>query len=136
MTYESLADFISKKMRMSHLYQPVMLIELLERGGKCEEREIASSLVAHDESQIEYYTEITHNMVGRVLRNRGVVRHDKETKTYRLAGYDELTQEQKQRLIKMCHQRLDAFMAACGDAIFDHSQNPTEIYPGCSNMKC
>jgi ATP adenylyltransferase len=56
MTYESLADFITHKMRMSHLYQPVMLMELLAKGGKSNEREIASSLLAHDESQIEYYT--------------------------------------------------------------------------------
>ena len=82
MTYESLADFITNKMRMSHLYQPVMLMELLTKGGKCAEREIASSLLAHDESQIEYYTEITNNMVGRVLRNRGIVERDKTTKTY------------------------------------------------------
>jgi ATP adenylyltransferase len=43
MTYESLADFITTKMRMSHLYQPVMLMELLTKGGKCDEREIVSS---------------------------------------------------------------------------------------------
>jgi hypothetical protein len=53
-----------------------MLMELLSKAGKCQEREIASSLLAHDEGQIEYYTEITNNMVGRVLRNRGVVQRD------------------------------------------------------------
>jgi ATP adenylyltransferase len=86
MSYESLANFITGQMRMSHIYQPVMLMELLERGGKCNEREIASSLLAHDESQIEYYIEITNNMVGRVLRNRGAVQRDKQTKTYQLGG--------------------------------------------------
>jgi ATP adenylyltransferase len=59
-------------------------------------------------------------MVGRVLRNRGVVQRDKTAKTYQLTGYDELTEEQKHRLIEMCRQRLDAFMAARGEAIFDH----------------
>jgi ATP adenylyltransferase len=120
MAYESLANFITNKMRMSHLYQPVMLMELLSKGGKCDEREIASSLLAHDESEIEYYTEISNNMVGRVLRNRGVVQRDKETNTYQLVGYNELTAEQKERLIELCRQRLDAFMAARGEAIFDH----------------
>jgi hypothetical protein len=86
MTYESLAHFIINKMRMSHLYQPVMLMELLAKGGKCNELEIASSLLAHDESQIEYYTEITNNMVARVLRNNGVVQRDKEMNTYQLGG--------------------------------------------------
>ena len=61
-------------------------------------------MLAHDESQIEYYTEITNNMVGPVLRNRGVVQRDKETNTYQLAGYDELTAEQRQRLIELLRQ--------------------------------
>jgi ATP adenylyltransferase len=56
MTYEILFDFIDKQMRMSHIYQPVMLMALLSKGGKRHEREIASELVARDESQIEYYT--------------------------------------------------------------------------------
>ena len=120
MTYESLADFIMSKMRMSHIYRPVMLMELLIRGGKCNERRSLVHCSPHDESQIEYYTEITNNMVGRVLRNRGIVERDKTTKTYQLAGYDELTEEQKHRLIEMCPQRLNAFMAARGEAIFDH----------------
>jgi len=60
MIYDTLADFITKKMRMSHIYQPVMLMSLLTKGGKCHEREIASDLLIRDESQIEYYTQITN----------------------------------------------------------------------------
>ena len=32
-TYRELQDFISNKMRMSHIYQPVMLMELLSNNG-------------------------------------------------------------------------------------------------------
>lgn len=70
---------------------------------------IAISFFAHDESLIEYYTEITNNMVGPVLRDRGVM-HVIETKPYRLDG-DALAAEQKQRLMELCRQRLEAFMA-------------------------
>ena len=35
MNFLDLQDFIQNKMRMSHLYQPVMLITLLEHGGPC-----------------------------------------------------------------------------------------------------
>ena len=31
-TYERLRDTIAKRMRMSHVYQPLMLMELLGRG--------------------------------------------------------------------------------------------------------
>jgi ATP adenylyltransferase len=57
MSYETLFDFIDKKMRMFHIYQPVMLMALLSKGGKCHERVMASELMARDESQIEYYTQ-------------------------------------------------------------------------------
>ena len=97
MTYETLFDFIDQKMRMSHIYQPVMLMALLSKGGKCHERAIASELLARDESQIEYYTQITNNMVGRVLRDRQIIERDRATKTYRLLGYETLSAEQKNR---------------------------------------
>tara|TARA_R110002153_G_scaffold130882_3_gene279739 strand:- start:973 stop:1149 length:177 start_codon:yes stop_codon:yes gene_type:complete len=35
--------FISKQMRMSHVYQPVMIKALLERGGEATTEEIAKS---------------------------------------------------------------------------------------------
>ena len=33
MNYERLADFVQNRMRMSHIYQPVMLIVLLGEGS-------------------------------------------------------------------------------------------------------
>jgi hypothetical protein len=105
---------------MSHIYQPVVLMTLLRNEGKCQEREIATELLARDESQIEYYTQITNNMVGRVLRDHEIIERDRATKSYTLAGYEALTPEQIARLIELCQQRLEAFIEARGKAIFDH----------------
>jgi hypothetical protein len=33
MIYERLADFVQNRMRMSHIYQPVMLMALLREGS-------------------------------------------------------------------------------------------------------
>jgi ATP adenylyltransferase len=33
MTYEKLLEFINQRMRMSHIYQPVMLMTLLKNKG-------------------------------------------------------------------------------------------------------
>jgi ATP adenylyltransferase len=76
MEFTQLKTFIEKSMRMSHIYQPFMLMALLEKGGKASVRDIATSILVHDESQIEYYEAITKEMVGRVLRNRQVVTED------------------------------------------------------------
>src|SRR5262245_36120732 len=79
-------------MRMSHVYQPVMLRTLLDRGGRASREEIARALLNEDRSQLEYYSEITRDMVGRVLANRGIVKRDGGN--YELAGYDQLTPSQ------------------------------------------
>jgi diadenosine tetraphosphate (Ap4A) HIT family hydrolase len=130
MNHETLLDFVLNKMRMSHIYQPVMLISLLENGGKAHEREIAKALLAHDESQIEYYTEITNNMVGQVLRNHEIVVRDRQTKTYELVGYDDLTEKQKAELISACEARLQAFVEARGKTIYDHRRVSVGYIPG------
>ena len=89
MDYEELAEFIDKRMRMAHVYQPVMLITLLENEGQATENEIARALLSHDIAQIEYYETITRNMVGRVLRNHGIVKRDRRTRTSESAGIRE-----------------------------------------------
>ena len=45
-------------MRMSHIYQPLMLIELIKGNGKSTGRKIAKSFLDYDETQIEYYQNI------------------------------------------------------------------------------
>jgi hypothetical protein len=77
---------------------------------------IASSFLAPDESQIEYYTEVTDNMVGRLLRDVELCSVI-ETKPYGLDG-DALAAEQKQWLMELCRQRLETFMSARGSAIW------------------
>ena len=75
-SFEHLRDFIRKTMRMSHIYQPVMIKELLARGGKASIRDIAAAFLARDESQLEYYEQITKDMPGKVLSKHGVVERD------------------------------------------------------------
>tara|TARA_B100000795_G_scaffold208220_1_gene161709 strand:+ start:262 stop:525 length:264 start_codon:yes stop_codon:yes gene_type:complete len=78
MNFKDLEEFVANKMRMSQIYQPVMLLTLLENAGKCHQETIAKAILAHDPSQIEYYTKITNNMVGKVLRGRSIVEKDKK----------------------------------------------------------
>jgi ATP adenylyltransferase len=48
-----LMHFISKQMRMSHIYQPMMIKTLLQSGGEATTEKIATSLLAYDQSQVE-----------------------------------------------------------------------------------
>ena len=67
MKYRDYEDFVNHRTRMSHVYQTVMLMTLLQNDGKESATEIAKATLNHDESEIEYYEKIVGNMLGRVL---------------------------------------------------------------------
>jgi ATP adenylyltransferase len=118
MTYERLADLVQNRMRMSHVYQPMMLLALLRGGGWRSTTEIARSILAHDESQIEYYEKVTKNMVGRVLRNHDIV--EKEGNDYALFGYVDLDDEQIESLLGLCESKLEEYKERRGRRIWQH----------------
>jgi len=118
MTYEQLQEFVSNRMRMSHIYQPVMLMELLRNQGQRSCEEIARAILTHDQSQVEYYEKITRDMVGRVLRNHDIV--SKQGQNYALNGFDQLTDEQVEILVEACQAKLDEYLAQRGEKIWQH----------------
>lgn len=117
--FRTLEDFISKKMRMSHIYQPVMLRELLTHDGVSSANAIARALLAHDQSQIEYYEAITKNMVGKVLTtNRGIT--ERKGEGYALKGFAELSPDERAALLALCEQKISEYTDKRGKAIWQH----------------
>ena len=117
-----LKHFISTKMRMSHIYQPVMIKALLQSGGEATTDEIATALLAYDQSQVEYYSLRTKNMVGKVLTNNGVVEPIKDGR--QITGYrlTETTHTEAQRaaLQAMCEEAINNYISKRGEAIWGH----------------
>jgi ATP adenylyltransferase len=117
--YRVVRDFIQHKMRMSHIYQPVMLRELLKHRGKASVNAIAKALLIRDQSQIEYYEAITKGMVGRVLtKNRGIT--ERVGDEYLLKGFDELSDEEKKDLTDLCEAKIEEYTQKRGKAIWEH----------------
>jgi diadenosine tetraphosphate (Ap4A) HIT family hydrolase len=117
--YQKLKQFLSEEMRMSQVYQPVMLIELLRNNGKASVTQIAKAILDRDPTQIEYFSEIVKNMVGRVLtKKRGIT--EKQGDSYRLIGAEQLTSDEVQSLIDLCQQKIDEFEQKRGDAVWSH----------------
>jgi hypothetical protein len=65
--FNHLKNYILNEMRMSHIYQPAMLKEILINGGQASVNQIAKHLLPYDQAQIEYYEHRTKTMVGDVL---------------------------------------------------------------------
>ena len=127
--FASLERFIRQDMRMSHIYQPVMLLQLLGSGGQASIRQIAKALLAEDASQIEYYEQIVKNMVGKVLtKSRGITERDADT--YRLKGFGELDAPQVALLTDLCRRKIDEYVAKRGAAIWEHRRKSSGYVPG------
>jgi hypothetical protein len=63
---------------------------------------------------LEYYSQISKNMVGKVLTNRGVVA--REGPEYVLLGFDEFTAQPIEQLKQGCESKLGEYVARRGDA--------------------
>lgn len=131
-TAVDLENYILHKMRMSHVYQPVMLKLLLENDGEASVEDIAKALLGHDQSQIEYYTIRAKNMVGRVLAHNGIVEPQKSGRE--ITGYkllvDNLTELQRASLSALCDQRLKEYVDRRGKSIWSHRGAGREYVPG------
>jgi ATP adenylyltransferase len=114
-----LRDFLLSRMRMSHIYQPVMLKTLIEHQGIATVRDIAAEFLARDESQLEYYDQIVKAMPGPVLTRHGLVERDGNT--YRLKiDLSSLTDAERNEVIELCHSALARYLERRGRAAFDH----------------
>jgi ATP adenylyltransferase len=116
---ENLRLFLLREMRLSHVYQPLMIRTMLSRGGRATTREIAAAFLAEDESQLDYYGNIVQRMPGAVLRLRGVVERDAQgfalTGEYRPANDDEVREA-----LNLCDEAIAAYKTKRGDAIWQH----------------
>jgi ATP adenylyltransferase len=106
-------------MRMSHIYQPVMIRELIKRGGNASIHNIAAAFLACDVSQLEYYEQITKGMPGKVLAKHGVVERDGDD--YRLTiDPSSLSSEERDELVRLCDEKVTAYLQKRGAAAYDH----------------
>jgi ATP adenylyltransferase len=117
---------------MSHIYQPVMLKTLLQRGGEATVGEIAKALLSYDRSQVEYYAVRTNNMVGKVLRQNAIVAPIKAGRC--ISGYKinaaQLSDDDISILVKLCDERLAEYVKKRGDGIWGHRNLADGYVPG------
>ena len=132
--YLKLKNFISKKMSMSHIYQPLMLIELIKGNGKVSGSNIAKSFLSYDETQIDYYKKITTLMPFKYLsKHLNEIKKSKDN--YSFEDFD-LEESQKDELIKMCSNKLESYIKKRGiKKIFGHRTLASGVISGSVRYK-
>ena len=119
MKKNELIEFIQNKMRMSHIYQPLLIKILLEAGGKATIRHLANEFIKSDESQIRYYQNIIKNMPIKVLKSHNVVNQDKDTIELNL-NLQKLTLNDKADIKQICDQKIQEYISKRGLGIWDY----------------
>jgi hypothetical protein len=111
MTSEELQDFLENKMRMSHVYQPLLIRALLDAGGMASVRQLAVDFASEDEAQILYYEERIKAMPVPVLRRHGIVDYSKNMVSLEL---ENVSFEQRVELRALCERKIAKFLSTRG----------------------
>lgn len=127
--FEILKTFLSEKMRMSHVYQPLMIRTLLEQDGHAGLREIAKAFLVEDESQLEYYENIVKRYPAQVLSKHGIIQ--KDGTGYQLTdAFSHLSPDERQTLIALCNDKLHTFIQKRKLAVWEHRFLADGYIPG------
>ena len=129
MNFEELSNFIKKQMKMQHIYQPVMIRTLLKSNNKASVTKISKEFLSKDQSQIDYYKEITKNMPGKVLRQKKyqIVKYEDENF---ILNSPDFSEQQKTKLIDLCDEKIKEYEEKYGKKIWKHSARDSRTVPG------
>ena len=126
MTFDELIDFISNRMTMSHIYQPLLIRALVDAGGKATIQQLAQSFLLRDESQLVYYEDRIKAMPVKVLKSHSVIEKDGDLITLAVKKLD---LNQKAMLRHMCEQKMQEYIQKRGMAIWDYRLGERDPVP-------
>jgi ATP adenylyltransferase len=126
MTFDDLKLFLLKKMRLSHVYQPLLIRTLIDSGGSATIRQLAVTFLANDESQLMYYEKRLKEMPIKVLGNHGVVSKQGDLVTLNVS---KLSLQERAELKMICEQRLQEYIVNRGLSIWDYRLLDTDPVP-------
>ncbi len=131
MTFEDLIEFVSSQMRMSHIYQPLLIRSLVDAGGSATLRQLAQTFLVQDESQLLYYEKRIKEMPLKVLSKHGIVRKDGDLVSLETK---DLTLQQKAQVRALCEQKLQEYVQKKGLGIWDYRLLETDPVPDSSRF--
>ena len=124
---QELAEYIEQKMRMSHIYQPVVIKALVDGGGSATIRQLAQAILLHDESQYRYYEKQFKKYPLSTLTKHGVIERNGDLVSLTASKLDFADQS---RIRRLCEARLESFKEQRGLGIWDHRLGNDDDIPG------
>jgi predicted house-cleaning noncanonical NTP pyrophosphatase (MazG superfamily) len=104
-TAEQLVDFLNDTMSMTDIYQPAVILHLLEYGGTASKQDLARTLSGHDRSVQEYYEKVLMRWPKATLTKHGVVSYNRKEKVFTLA-FDLTNEEVVAEAKTICERKI------------------------------
>ena len=80
-----LLDFLENKMSMQAVYQPVVILHLLTRGGVSSRKDLARTLSGYDEMGLDYWDRVLmKNPKLTLVDTHKIIRYDQDSSIFRL----------------------------------------------------
>ena len=115
MNIQGIVSFVRSKMKMEHVYQPLLIKTLAEAGGVATVNQIARAFAAADESQVAFYENRIKEMPLRVLKRHGVVTVVNNVVTL---NSGRLNFMQRTELVAACDERMAGFVMERGGGVW------------------
>ena len=106
-----------------------MLRTLLKSNNKASVTKISKEFLSKDQSQIDYYKEITKNMPGKVLRQKKYQIVKYEDGNFILNSPD-FSEQQRIKLIDLCDEKIKEYEEKYGKKIWKHRARDTRAISG------
>jgi predicted house-cleaning noncanonical NTP pyrophosphatase (MazG superfamily) len=81
---DQLITFLTETMSMTDIYQPAVILHLLEHGGTASKQNLARTLSGYDRSVQEYYEKVLMRWPKATLTKHGIVSYSRKEKTFSL----------------------------------------------------
>ena len=123
LTVDELIEFIDTKMRMSHIYQPLLIQSLVESGGQATLRELAVKFLSEEEAEIQEMMKTIKTMPVHVLsaknknRKKPIV-EERDGVVRLLAKPADL--KERAEILGACARKLHEYVARRGEGIWNH----------------
>jgi hypothetical protein len=106
-----LLEFLEHTMKMQKVYQPVVILNLLKRGGTSSIHDLAQRLAAYDDSVQEKYQRILMKWPKTTLmKKHKVVSYDPESASFTL-NFDLADSEKVDRAKEICIEKIKEWKA-------------------------
>lgn len=125
-TVNELCEFIESKMRLSHIYQPLLIRALVDAGGSATLRQLAQVFVCQDESQLRYYQDRIKKMPVSVLKRHDIIEAEGDLIKLKVSS---LALEDQARIRYLCEKRLQEYVQKRGIGIWDYRMLETDPVP-------